>query len=456
LFGPDGIFTPGTEVLLIDLPTALRIANGANPTIAFARARIDEAYVRVEQAQLMWLPNLDMGLIYLRHDGNLQNAAGLIFPTSKSSLTLFGGPSLQVATADALFAPLIARRLAEAQQANTRAVTNDIQLNVVTAYLDLLQAYAQLAINADILARDQEVLRRAEVADRTQLAKTGADLPRIQTEYQLRVQERITIRGQIRVASSRLARLLLLQPTVGLVPADPALAPITLIPEDGPIDQLIGQALMNRPELAESRALISASEVRLRQARLRPLLPNLELTYYGADFGGGRDDSLAQFRGRSDGTAAAVWTLQNMGLGNLAETRLRRIQTNEANLHALEVQAQVTDEVNQAIQVALARREALASGQEAIRKAVEMFRRLDIIAFGMNGPKKELESLEPLLAIQALAQARTLYLNYVIDYNRAQFQLFAAVGSPPLEAPAKSPVVPIEVSPVPTSYVAPK
>ncbi len=455
LFGPDGIFTPGTEVLLIDLPNALRIANGANPTIAFARARIQEAYVRVQQADLLWIPNLDMGTIYLRHDGNIQNSTGVVFNTNKDALTLFGGPSLNIATSDALFTPLIARRLAAAQDANTRAVTNNTQLDVALAYLDLLQAYGQLAVNTDILAHDKEVLRLAQSASDAQLAKTGADLPRIQTEYQLRLQERIGIRGQIRVASSRLARLLLLQPNVGLVPADPALVPLTLIPEDSPIDQLIGQALMNRPELAETRALIDASNVRLRQARLEPLLPRLGLSYYGADFGGGINSTMADFHSRGDGTAQAVWTLQNFGLGNLAQTRLRGVQVQEANLHALEVQAQVGDEVNQAVQLALVRREALASGQEAITRAVEMFRRLYVIAFGMTGVGGRLDSVEPLLAIQALAQARNQYLTAVMDYNRAQFQLFTAVGSPPIEAP-KPAVVPIKVSPVPTPYVPPK
>ena len=458
LFGPDGIFAPSTEVLLIDLPTALRLANGSNPTIAFARAQIDEAYIRVEQARLLWIPNLDMGTIYVRHDGNLQNAAGMVFADSKSNFTLFGGPSLTVGTSDALFAPLIARRLAAAQEANARAVTNDIQLNVALAYLDLLQAYGQLAVNADILARDAEVLRRAEVASSpmVQLAKTGADLPRAQTEYQLRLQERITIRGLVRVASSRLARLLLLQPTVGLVPADPSVVPITLIPEDRPLDELIGQALQNRPELAESQALIAASEVRLRQARLNPLLPQFQVTYYGADFGGGNSTILSNFAARGDGTAQAVWTLHNFGLGNVAETKLRRVQVGEANLHAQEVLAQVGDEVNRAVQIALARREALSAAQDAIKRAVEMYRRLDVIAFGMTTPKRELDLVEPLLAIQALAQARGQYLNYLMDYNRAQFQLFAAVGSPPIEAPPKAVVVPIDVSPVPTTYVPPK
>jgi outer membrane protein TolC len=456
LFQPDEIFAPGTELMLIDLPTALKVANNSNPTIAFARLRVDEAYGRVRQADLMWIPNLDMEAAYLRHDGNIQNSRGQIFNIDKSSFTIFGGPSIWVGTSDALFAPLIARRLAAAQEAASQATTNDIQLNVALAYLDLLQAYGQYAVNADILARDREVLRRAEVADRTQLAKTGADLPRIQTEYQLRLQERLLVKGQIRVASSRLARLLLLEPSVGLVPADPTVVPISFIPEDGPVGELVEQAVANRPELAETRALISASEARLRQARLDPLLPHLTVNYYGGTFGGGVDSFMGDFRARGDATAAAVWELKNFGFGNIAESRVRRTQVGQATAHAMEVQAQVADEVNQAVQIARLRREALASAQESIRQATEMFRRLDVIAFGMLGPNKKLESLEPLLAIQALAQARTQYLGAVIDYNRAQFQLVTAVGIPPMHGATTPVEVPIAIPPAPPTYVPPK
>jgi hypothetical protein len=49
-----------------------------------------------------------------------------------------------------------------------------------------------------------------------------------------------------------------------------------------------------------------------------------------------------------------------------------------------------------------------------------------------------------------LAQARTQYLNEVIEYNRVQFRLFTALGQPPQDAlpnarpqPQKLPVLPI-------------
>ena len=63
---------PEIQVLPIDLPTALRLVNASNPTIGVARARVREAYARLRQAQVLWLPNLESGPAYLRHDGILQ------------------------------------------------------------------------------------------------------------------------------------------------------------------------------------------------------------------------------------------------------------------------------------------------------------------------------------------------------------------------------------------------
>jgi outer membrane protein TolC len=451
VFSAAEAFPPGTEVLSIDLPTALRLADADNPTIAVARQLTEAAYAAVAQADVLWLPNLQAGTLYLRHDGQIQNSTGLVFSTSKSALWVGGGALARVDTSEALFTPLVARRLAQAQSAAQRAVSHNVQLDVSLAYLDLLHAYGQLAVNADLLARDAEVVRRAETAVRQELYKTGADITRARTEYQLRVQERINLRGQVRVASSRLARLLVLQPTVGLQPADPTLLPVTLIAEDGPLDELVTWAIANRPEMAESRSLAGASAARLRQARLGPLMPHFEVGYSAGTFGGGQQSSMEDFAGRGDAALSAYWELHHFGLGNRAEVRQRRAQLGAASSHVIEVQTQVADEVVQAAQIARARREALGGAEAAVRDAVETFRRLDVIAFGMTGRHRELDSLEPLLAIQLLAQARYQYLAAIIDYNRAQFQLYTAVGQPSLEALRKACIVPVD-SPLPPPF----
>jgi outer membrane protein TolC len=437
--------TADTEVLPIDLPTALRLAEAANPTIAVARQRVEEAYARQIQAEVLWLPNLQWGPAYLRHDGQIQNSAGVVFPTSKSNLFVGGGAALRVDTAEALFAPLVARRLTAAAGAAAQAVSQNVQLDVAFAYLDLLQVHGALAVNADVLARAAEMLRRAEIADRAEASKTKADVKRARTEYALRQQERISLQGQAGVASARLARLLLLRPTVTLVPTDPVIVPVTLIPDNGSLDELVAQALRNRPELSSNRAVAAAALARWRQARISPFIPRLEVTYFAGTFGGGQDSFMGTFQGRGDGLAQAVWELHNLGIGDRALVRERRAQYGVANLQVVEIEARVAEEVVAAVRLAQARWQSLTSAQTAVSEAIQMWDVLEKLQFGVLGPKKEYESLEPLLAIQALAQARNQYLTEVIEYNRAQFQLYVALGQPPLEALPQAVPHPVQV-----------
>lgn len=434
-------------VLPIDLPTALRLANASNPTIALARERINESYARLRQAEVLWLPNLQAGPAYQRHDGRIQNSRGEVFTIDKSNFFIGGGASLRLETVDALFGPLLARRLTEAQVAATRAVTDDVQLEVALTYLDLLRVYGALAINADTLARAEELLRRSSAADKQGLSRSKADITRAGTEASLRREERIDLEGEAAAVAARLAQLLLLEPTVDLRPADATIAPITLVSEELRLDELVATGLMNRPELAESRALVGAAMTRWRQARLNPLLPRLELTYFAGEFGGGVNDTLEHFGGRGDGTAAAVWELHNLGAGDIARARERRAQYNEANFHVLEVQARVAAEVTAAAKLARSRKRALRDAQEAVTQALETWRRLEIGSFGMNNPKEQnlLNTLEPLVAEQALAQARIQYLIQVIEYNREQFRLYKALGQPPLSALPTARPLPVDV-----------
>ena len=84
----------------------------------------------------------------------------------------------------------------------------------------------------------------------------------------------------------------------------------------------------------------------------------------------------------------------------------------------------------QAFQIVQASRDTLADAQAAVREATEMFRKLEVISFGMTGRRKELETVEPILAIQQMAQARYQYLAAIVDYNRAQLAPYFQIGQP--------------------------
>jgi len=440
-----------TEAMPIDLPTALRLADAENPTINLARERVREAYARLDQAEVLLLPDLRFGPAYQRHDGQIQNARGEVFGVSKSNFFVGGGAALSLEFSDALFAPLVARRLVQAQNQAARAVSNNMQLNVALTYLDLLRVYGQLAINADTLRRAEEMLKNAEVAARPGigLSKYTSDVTRARAEVASRQRERLDLEGDAATVSARLAQLLLLRPTVDLQPADLAVVPVTLVSLQCALDELVATGLLNRPELGESRELVAAAVARWRQARVGPLVPRLDFSYFAGDFGGGINESISTFSGRSDGLVQLTWELHNFGAGDIARARERRSQVNQANLHVTEVEAQVAAEVTAAAKTALTRLRSLTASQKAVAEALETWRRLRAASFGMAGKQKLYEALEPLIAEQALAQARTQYLDGIIEYNRAQFRLFTAMGQPSIEALPKAVAEKVKVPALP-------
>src|SRR5207247_1189464 len=119
-----------------------------------------------------------------------------------------------------------------------------------------------------------------------------------------------------------------------------------------------------------------AAQTSWRQAKFDPLLPRLELGYTAGQFAGGIRDQTIDSGGRGDGVAQAVWELRNLGAGDLARIKERRALYNEANFHLLEIRARVGAEVAGAAKVALARERSLSAAQEAVREALETWRRL--------------------------------------------------------------------------------
>ncbi len=458
---------PPPNVLPIDLPYALRLVNAANPTIAMAQARVAQAYAVQRQAQVMWLPNLFLGgnphaLAFLptfyHHDGLLQNANGLVFTTTKNNFFFSAGATLEVQTADAVFMPRITRNISAAAEQRARAVSQDIQLDVALAYLDLLRAYGALAINDEALRKAEDMLRFADIANRQGLGKTGADPNRARTEVEVRRQERLRLQEQAAIASARLTQLLLVDPTVDLIPMDQTVLPLELVQTNCSLDDLLAVALTTRPELAEDQALIRAALERWRQEKWRPLMPILQSFYYDGSFVGGKIGSttgpLGVAGGREDVLAQVSWEFRNFGLGNLYAARQNRARYNEAQARFLETQARVAAEVVASAKVVRQRERSLREAQSAVRNAEEMWRKLEVIRFGLGLPARQYDPLEPLLAERALLEARMLYLDNVIEFNRQQFRLYWAMGQPPMNAVPGPPTIPLTTPVRPTPPAA--
>src|SRR5262249_36543731 len=154
-----------------------------------------------------------------------------------------------------------------------RAATNDSLLAVAEAYFNVQQARGELAGAADVVRRAEDLVQRVE-----KLATPGivapSELVRARAALSRRRQTGQTARERWRTASAELVRVLRLDAPAVVEPLEPPHMQVTLLALDQPVDELIPVALLNRPELASQRALVQATLERLREERLRPLVPS--------------------------------------------------------------------------------------------------------------------------------------------------------------------------------------
>jgi hypothetical protein len=228
---------------------------------------------------------------------------------------------------------------------------------------------------------------------------------------------------------------------------------------------LIPIALKSRPEIASRRELLAAAEQILRQEKTRPLLPNLVVSspatssglIAAGSFSAGANGSLNTTGSRLDIEVAAVWQLQNGGLGNVGRIRQRRAEQGEASIELTRILFRVKSEVTQAVARLQTARYRVVQTEEGVRQAIESADKNFIGLRETSRPAGELLRLivrpqEVVAAIMALNTAYEQYSAAVGEYNAAQFEVYRALGqpaqhvtcqgaTPPPTPPASRPVV---------------
>jgi outer membrane protein TolC len=415
--------------LPIDLPTVIRLVDANSPAVSIAQARVREAQARLARAEVQWLPNLSAGVAYNRFDGQTQNQGGAVFGVSRSNLFAGGGPALSLDLSEAIYRPLIERQQASAEQLRAQAVCLGSELDAVLAYLDLLQVYGSLEINADTTSKAESMLTAAENAKDSKLDRTAGDVNRAKTEVLFRRIERIELISKKGAASARLGKLLLLQPNVMLIPADTAVVPINLIDPSSTIDELLSTAISNRPDLAAMRNLIGAAWGNVRKQEEGPRLPKLGVSNQTGAFGGGLNADVGNFDSRNALSAQLYWELKNLGLGNRYEINERKAILSQVRMQLVESQARACAEIVEVAQSAGAKYESLTLAEQAIQEASELYRINKEGTLNVVDAKNLFDALRPLQAIQTLNQARLNLLNSIIEYNRSQYKLYTLVGN---------------------------
>jgi hypothetical protein len=259
--------------LPINLATALRLADAPPVIITAVQASVEVAAAQLARARVAWLPTIYTGAGYYRHDGAAQGASGNFYINTPEQFMAGAGPVVVFAATDALFAPLAARQVLRSRVSDVEAARNDALLTVAEAYFNVQQARGHLAGTQDVVDKGRELGARLRAQGQGSFSPTDVHRARtVLAEYEDFL---ATAREQWRVASADLTQVLRLDPGAVVVPVEPPHLLVTLISPQEPVDDLIPVGLTNRLELASQQALVQATLARLRQERLRPLLPSL-------------------------------------------------------------------------------------------------------------------------------------------------------------------------------------
>lgn len=428
--------SPSAE-MPINLPTALAITTGQNPQVAYAQQRIQESFAKLQAANVLWVPTLNAGMNYNKHEGAIQDVAGNMIETSRGSV--YNGLGAQAVGAgspavpgllmsfqlrDAIYQPRINERLLAASQQASRATTNDMLLETALAYNDLLEALQIEAVAKNTLEHAKKL---ADVTG--EFARVGeglnSDADRAQAELAAREIDVLQTLEGAQVASVRLARVMSQDPGIQLAPEEPVIIPINLAPVDDGLPALIATGLGNRPELAESRQLVGAAAERLRSEVNAPLIPSVLLGLSYGGNGGGLGDDVSNYNDRMDFDAVAYWQVRNLGWGEQAARNEARARVEQARWREVRILDQVASEVAETYAQVISRRGQIEVAQAGITAAQASYRRN--IDRTLNAQGLPIESLQ---ALQALDAAQRRYVSSVADYNRAQFSLQRALGWP--------------------------
>ena len=425
--------------LPINLATALYLSNARSLMVAYAQASVEEAAARLRGSQVLWLPNLNVGSDFYRHDGLDQSTDGTMIRDHKSSFAAGGGATMDLGVTDAIFRPLADRQELAARQFDVQAALNDSMLQVALAYFDVQQARGTLAGTADAVEKANILVDKTTSLARGLVPEIEVDRARAEL-YDLE-QEQAAERANWRIASARLTRALRLNPSAVVVPLEPPHLQVTLVSPAVPVGDLIPVGLSNRPELGSQRALVAASAERVRQEHLRPWLPSVVVEgtgpggfYNGGVFGGGPDNGPHVYDGRFDTDVGVVWTLQNMGAGNHSLVRQRLAEEQRASIDFASAQDQVAQDVVQAHAILEAANIQVQRAMSAVKEAAITYQgTLTGIGQtrGMGGVLQLVNRpQEAVAALTQLNRAYGLYFVAINDYNRAQFQLYRALGYP--------------------------
>ncbi|HEY3517968.1 MAG TPA: TolC family protein [Gammaproteobacteria bacterium] len=425
------------DVLRIDLPSALRLADERNLDVAIYVERVAEATAKLTQARMLAVPAVRVGASTNRHDGTLQETSGNIVDADRvARFSGLGagavgagdvsvpGLSMSVDVADAIFQPLVARQNRAAVVASSVANRHAVLIDVAGAYLEWIRARSERDVVVEALARATELATlTASYAEAGEGLRADAEMAAVQPL--LWEQRRAATDERIEAAAAELSRLLHLDSGVALEPVERDVPSIEIFDGNESPAELVAQAVDGRPETEQLDALVAAAEDDLTAQRYGWFIPSVALGYSSGQFGGGPGSAVANTDHRDDLSLLLYWQFDAFGIGNRARIDEKRARLRQTSLERDKLRDTIAAEVRHGyarVQSLRQQRSLTGPAAASARSAYELHR--DRIYDQQGLP------LEALQAMQTLAAAELAQVDVEAAYSLAQLRLHTAIGNP--------------------------
>ena len=195
----------------INLATALRLSDARPLIVAAAQAGVWVAEAQLTRAKVLWIPTLNIGFDYIRHDGGGPDFNKGIM-TAPSVNFFYGGAGMwgTISTTDAFFQPLVARQYVNSRQWDIQTAKNDALLQTANAYFTVHQHRGMYAGALYGVERGHDLVDR--VAQLSREFVPDVEVDRARNMLADLEQQAVLARQEWRVSSADLTQVLRLDP----------------------------------------------------------------------------------------------------------------------------------------------------------------------------------------------------------------------------------------------------
>lgn len=406
-----------TATETIDLPTVLRLVGAQNTDIKIAAEKLREA--RANESATLWqfFPWISPGVGYRAHNGKIQDVAGNIINVDKEAIAV--GPTLiaQLDLGDAIYKRLAAKQLTKAASHNAEAERQQNTLLAAESYFDLAKAHASVRVAAESVKIASEYRDQIQNGVKAGVAFKGDDLRALTS---LRRNELLQKQAeeQRRIAAARLAQVLHLDADVSLLPREDDAVAMKLTPIDVGTQDLLAKARSQRPEMKRGEALADAAKTAVRGAKYGPMVPTI-----GAQvFGGGLGNNTS-FGSSGDYQVTLGWRIGTGGLFDSSRVKQAESKAAQASLSVVRTKEEIERQVvenHERVKMLRAEMALAKQGVETATEGLKLARERKEFAIGIV--------LETIQSEQDVTRAKLDYVNTLMEFNKAQYRLKAAVG----------------------------